>query len=111
MKYQEERENNDAPDEVIRNLIPFDEDYIKKILNDINDINEKSLIAVYTLTPPRRLKDYYLMRITYNLNFDELDKKYNYIVMKKKYTIYNDIIIIIHFYFIIIKQRKPANHK
>ena len=82
MQYQEEREKNDAPDEVIKKFISFDEDSINKLIDDINDINDKSLIAVYTLTPPRRLKDYYLMRITYNLNFDELDKKYNYIVMK-----------------------------
>ena len=61
--YQRERDTNDAPDKMINNLISFDDNYIDKLLNGITNINDKALIAVYTLIPPRRVKDYQLMKI------------------------------------------------
>lgn len=81
-EYQEERDKNEASPKVINNLIQFDETYINKLLNGINDINDKALIAIYTLAPPRRLKDYYLMKISNFINLNNLDKNYNHIVIK-----------------------------
>ena len=81
-QYQRERDTNDAPDKVINNLISFDEQYINKLLSGITNINDKALIAVYTLTDPRRIMDYQLMKITYEKNFDKLNQEFNYIVFE-----------------------------
>jgi hypothetical protein len=91
-QYQRERGTNDAPDKLINNFISFDEQYIKKLLSGITNVNDKTLIAVYTLTDPRRKMDYQLMKITYEKNFDKLNQEFNYIVFendKPHYYIYN----------------------
>ena len=80
--YQRERDTNDAPDKVINNLISFDDNYIDKLLNGITNINDKALIAVYTLIPPRRVMDYQLMRIADKVDITKLDKNFNYIILK-----------------------------
>jgi hypothetical protein len=100
MEYQEERDKNDAPDKVINNLISFDEDYINNLINNINDINDKSLIAVYTLTPPRRIKDYNLMKITTETDLNKLDNNYNYVIIQNNKPIY--------FYFLNHKTKKTS---
>ncbi len=71
-KYSRVRDTNDAPDEVIDKLISFDPNYINKLIAGITNINDKALIAVYTLTPPRRIMDYQLMKITHQTNIDKL---------------------------------------
>jgi hypothetical protein len=71
-QYHRERDTNDAADKVINHLISFDEQYINKMLSGITNINDKSLIAVYTLTPPRRIRYYQLMKITHQTNIDIL---------------------------------------
>ena len=81
-QYQRDRDTNDAPDKVIDNLISFDPAYINSLLSGIKNINEKALIAIYMLTPPRRIMDYQLMRITYEMDFKKLDNKYNYVVLE-----------------------------
>jgi hypothetical protein len=81
-KYQRERDTNDAPDNVIENLISFDPAYINKLLSGIKNINDKALLAVYLLTPPRRIMDYQLMRITYQTDFNKLDNRYNWVVFE-----------------------------
>ncbi len=53
------------------------------MIDNINDINDKALIAVYTLTPPRRVKDFNLMKITTGTDLNKLDNiiiilSYNY---------------------------------
>ena len=80
--YQRERDTNDAPDEVIDKLISFDPAYINKLLTGIKNINDKALLAVYLLTPPRRIMDYQLMKITYQTDIKKLDKKYNWVVFE-----------------------------
>ena len=80
--YQRERDTNDAPDEVIDKLISFDPKYIDKTITGIKNINDKALFAVYTLIPPRRIKDYQLMKITDKTDFEKLDKRFNYIIIE-----------------------------
>jgi hypothetical protein len=82
--YQRERDTNDAPDKVINNLISFDDKYINKLLDGITNINDKALIAIYTLIPPRRIMDYQLMKIANKTDITKLDKRYNYIILKNK---------------------------
>ncbi len=36
-----------------------------KLISGITNISDKALIARYTVTPPRRLMDYQLMKITH----------------------------------------------
>ena len=67
---------------MINNLISFDDNYIDKLLNGITNINDKALIAVYTLIPPRRVMDYQLMRIADKVDITKLDKNFNYIILK-----------------------------
>jgi integrase len=82
-KYQRERDTNDAPDDVIDKLISFDPKYIEKLLIGITNINDKALMAVYTLTPPRRIMDYRLMKITFKKKDDKtLNHQYNYITFE-----------------------------
>lgn len=83
-KYQRERDTNDAPDNVIDSLISFDPGYINKLLSGITNISDKALIAVYTLTPPRRIMDYQLMKITYETNIDKLKPGFNYIIIENE---------------------------
>ena len=80
--YQRERDTNDAPDEVIDKLISFDPKYIDKTITGIKNINDKALFAVYTLIPPRRIKDYQLMKITDKTDFEKLDKRFHYIIIE-----------------------------
>ena len=80
--YQRERDTNDAPDEIIDNLISFDPQYINKTISGITNINDKALFSVYTLIAPRRIKDYELMKVTNKSDFDKLDKKFNYIIFE-----------------------------
>ena len=80
--YQRERDTNDAPDEVIDKLISFDPKYIDQTITGIKNINDKALFAVYTLIPPRRIKDYQLMKITDKTDFEKLDKRFNYIIIE-----------------------------
>ena len=42
-KYQRDRDTNDAPDNVINNLISFEPSYINKLLDGIKNINDKAL--------------------------------------------------------------------
>jgi hypothetical protein len=81
-KYNRDRDTNDAPDEVIDKLISFDPKYINKLINGITNINDKALIAIYTLTPPRRIMDYQLMKITHQTNIDKLKEGFNYIIIE-----------------------------
>ena len=80
--YQRKRDTNDAPDEVIENLISFDPEYINKTISGITNINDKALFSVYTLIAPRRIKDYELMKVTNKSDFDKLDKKFNYVIFE-----------------------------
>ena len=81
-KYQRDRDTNDAPDNVINNLISFEPSYINKLLDGIKNINDKALLAVYLLTPPRRIMDYQLMKITYQTDITKLNKNFNWIIFK-----------------------------
>ncbi len=67
---------------VIDNLISFDPSYLNKLLAGITNINDKALIAVYTLTPRRRIMDYQLMKITHQTNVDKLKEGSNYLVIE-----------------------------
>jgi hypothetical protein len=69
---------------VIENLISFDPAYINELLSGIKNINDKALLAVYLLTPPRRIMDYQLMKITFQTDLTKLDKKYNWIVFENE---------------------------
>ncbi len=100
MEYQNERDKNDAPDKVINNLISYNEDYINNLINNINDINDKALTAVYTLTPPRNIKDYNLMKLTTETDSKKLDDNYNYIIIQNNKPIY--------FYFLNHKTKKTS---
>jgi hypothetical protein len=53
-------------------------------LSGITNISDKALIAVYTLTPPRRIMDYQLMKITYETNIDKLKPGFNYIIIENE---------------------------
>jgi len=81
-QYQRGRDTNDAPDKVINNLISFDDEYINKLVSGITNVSDKALVAVYTIAPPRRIKDYQLMKLTNKKDFDKLDPKYNYIMFE-----------------------------
>ena len=83
-QYQRDRDTNDAPDKVIDNLISFDPGYINNLLSGIKNIGDKALIAIYMLTPPRRIMDYQLMKITHEMDFKKLDHRYNYIVLENE---------------------------
>jgi hypothetical protein len=83
-KYQRERDTNDAPDNVINSLISFDPGYINKLLSSITNISDKTLIAIYTLTPPRRIMDYQLMKITYKTDIEKLKPGFNYIIIENE---------------------------
>ena len=80
--YNRGRDTNDAPDEVIDKLISFDPKYINELINGITNINDKALIAIYTLTPPRRIMDYQLMKITHQTDIEKLKPGFNYIVIE-----------------------------
>jgi hypothetical protein len=80
--YNRDRDTNDAPDEVIDKLISFDPVYINKLLAGMKNINDKALLAVYTLAPPRRIMDYQLMRITYQTDITKLNKNFNWVIFK-----------------------------
>jgi hypothetical protein len=69
---------------VIDNLISFDPAYINKLLAGITNINDKTLIAVYTLTPHRWIMDYQLMKTTHQTNVDKLKEGYNYLVIENE---------------------------
>ena len=83
-KYQRGRDTNDAPDNVINNLISFDPVYINKLLAGIKNINDKALLAVYLLTPPRRIMDYQLMKVTHQTDIEKLDKKFNWVIFENE---------------------------
>ena len=83
-KYQRDRDKNDAPDNVINSLISFDPGYINKLLSGITNISDKALIAIYTLTPPRRIMDYQLMKITHQTDIDKLKPGFNYIIIENE---------------------------
>ena len=83
-KYQRDRDTNDAPDNVINSLISFDPGYINKLLSGITNISDKALIAIYTLTPPRRIMDYQLMKITHQTDIDKLKPGFNYIIIENE---------------------------
>ena len=81
--YQNKRDTNDTSDEILNKMIPFDDTYINDVINKIDDINDKALFSIYTLANPVRLKEVYLMKIAnFNMNYDELDKEYNYLLLK-----------------------------
>ena len=81
-QYQRERDTNDAPDKVINNLISFDDKYINDLVSNIANINDKVIIALYTLIPPRRIKDFQLMKVTYKKDFDKLNPNFNYLMFE-----------------------------
>jgi hypothetical protein len=81
-QYQRERDTNDAPDKVINNLISFDDTYINNLIDGIANISDKALVATYTITPPRRIKDYQLMKLTNKTDFDKLNPRFNYIMFE-----------------------------
>ena len=83
-KYQRDRDTNNAPDNVINNLISFEPSYINKLLAGIKNINDKALLAVYALTPPRRIMDYQLMKITHRTDIEKLDKKFNWVIFENE---------------------------
>jgi hypothetical protein len=65
-------------------LISFDPGYINNLLEGIKNINDKALIATYTLTPPRRIMDYQLMKITHETDIDKLKVGFNYLIMENE---------------------------
>ncbi len=69
---------------MIDNLISFDPIYIKKLLAGITNINDKTLIAVYTLTPPWRIMDCQLMKIKHQTNIDQLREGFDYLVIENE---------------------------
>ena len=81
-QYQRDRDTNDASDKVINSLISFDPGYINNLLEGIKNINDKALIATYTLTPPRRIMDYQLMKITHEADTDKLKVGFNYLIIE-----------------------------
>ena len=83
-KYQRDRDTNNAPDNVINNLISFEPSYINKLLAGIKNINDKALLAVYALTPPRRIMDYQLMKITHRTDIERLDKKFKWVIFENE---------------------------
>ena len=83
-QYQRDRDTNDASDKKINNLISFDETYINNLIDGIANISDKALVAVYTIAPPRRIRDYQLMKVTYKTDFDKLDNRFNYIMFENK---------------------------
>ena len=82
--YNRDRDTNDAPDEVIDKLISFDPVYINKLLAGMKNINDKALLAVYTLAPPRRIMDYQLMKITHQTDIEKLNKKFNWVIFENE---------------------------
>ncbi len=87
-KYQQETHKNDAPDNVINSLTSFDPGSIHKLLSGITNISDKALISIYTLSPPRRIMDYQLIKITYETDIEKLKLGFNYIILKMKHRLY-----------------------
>jgi hypothetical protein len=54
------------------------------LLSGITNISDKALIAIYTLTPPRRIMDYQLMKITHQTDIDKLKPGFNYIIIENE---------------------------
>lgn len=62
-----------------------DQDLIWKNIQSLSSKPKEQLIyAIYTLIPPRRVKDYYLLRPTTSMDFNSLDDEYNYLVLNSK---------------------------
>ncbi len=54
------------------------------MLSGITNINDKASIAVYTLTPPRRIMDYQLMKIAHQTNIDKLKTGFSNLVIENE---------------------------
>ncbi len=54
------------------------------MITGITNINDKALIAVYTPTPPRRIMDFQLMKITHQTNIDNLKDGFNYMIIENE---------------------------
>ncbi len=57
---------------------------MNNLLVVITNINDEALIAVYTLTPPRQIMDFQLMKITNQIDVHKLKKRFNYLVIESK---------------------------
>jgi hypothetical protein len=70
---------------------------LKDIYKKVTNLKEQALMAIYTLIPPRRLKDFQLMKITTSTAREahNLDSEFNYIsitnvIKKPKQLIFNN---------------------
>jgi hypothetical protein len=54
------------------------------LISGITNTSDKALIARYTLTPPRRLMDYQLMKITHETEIEKLKPGFNYIIIENE---------------------------
>ena len=93
---------------IIKNNINEATDSDRKIIIDLEDFKKKSigmkgrlspvesiLCYLYAFIPPRRLKDYYLMKVsnkTAGRDIDKLDKDFNYCVVSKTYRQFNKLV-------------------
>lgn len=67
----------------IAKILPWDG--LKNLYRSATDDAEKALIAIYTLIPPRRVKDYQMMKIAMtDLSDDELSDKFNWLLLSKR---------------------------
>ena len=62
------------------NFVPYPT--IQATLPKVNNVNDKALFSVYTLLTPRRLEDYFRMKVTKNEQ-DTEDKTHNWLVVDK----------------------------
>jgi len=84
-RIQDKRDDNELNDDEREKIIPLDKPTILKGIDQLPDMREKLIFALYTLQPCRRL-DYRFMKITKETDPDNLDNKYdNYLVITPPY--------------------------
>lgn len=82
-KNQNERKHNRLSLREKRNGI-VDWKIISKLYKKADNLFDKALLAVYTLVPPRRLKDYKLMKIASIDDDEDPEMDLNYLILDKK---------------------------
>jgi hypothetical protein len=73
--YSDDRNDNTVSFTDNKRIINFTPANIKTTLKSISDLFEKTIFSIYTLQPPRRLKDFAAMKITTETDPQRLKKK------------------------------------
>lgn len=79
--YEAGRADNILAAEDEGKIINIDFNTALENIQKLNTAREKLLYAIYTLIPARRVKDYYLLKVTNDKPLSELDDDYNYIMI------------------------------